>query len=730
MSKGSAPSVAVEHATFCKQCEALCGVLAYVEDGRVTKMAADPANEFSRGYVCPKGVNDHHVTNDPDRVVRPLQRQSDGTFVPVAWEEALADISARLRHIVEAHGPQAVAGYLGNPSVWDYKLFLAMVNFIKGLKSPNLYATASIDINNRWVVNQLLYGNPLRSPIPDLPRTDFHFMVGANPLVSHGSMLTQPRIRDALIAITRRGGRVVAVDPRQTETARQFEWVPIRANTDAWMLLSILQVIFAEGLEDRSALAQQAAGIEALRRVVDEYPPEVTEDITGIAADTLRNLARDMAGASSLSVHGRCGASLGSFSTVVTYLLDVLAIVTGNLDRAGGSVFPRPAIDLERMIKLFGFATYGSYQSRVSGFNELMGTLPVGELPREITTPGAGQVRALFVGAGNIVTTAPGAGRMADALGQLELFVSFDFYQTETNSSAHYILPDLTALEREDFPFFPLLHLTVPYMQWTDAVVEPRGEARPAWWVIDQICRRTKIAPNPLAPGRLAWRLGIRPGLPTVLDLFLRTGPYGDLFGLRRRGPRLSRKKLLANPRGVLLEPFVPTGNLARLLPHQDGKVHLDPAPILADLERLRSFPTRPPADFPLRLVSLRELRSQNSRLHNVERLMRNREQTLRMHPDDAEAAGVEDGVMVAVVSPRGRIEVPVKLTKEMMPGNIALPQGWGHRGGWKRAVAAGGANYNCLTPDGPDDLDRVSGQAWLNGFPVRVEPIAPHDNR
>jgi len=716
---------AVAHPTFCKICEALCGVIAYERDGQVVKVAADRDNPFSTGYVCPKGVNDHLVTNDEDRVVQPLQRQPDGTFRPVSWDEALEDISARLRAILDRHGPTAVAGYLGNPSVWDYTLFFSMVNFIKGLRSPHMYATASIDINNRWVVNHLLYGNPLRSPVPDMPRTKFHLLVGANPLVSHGSMLTQPRIREALFDITKRGGRVVVVDPRRTETAEQFEWLPIRANTDAWMLLSLLHTIFSEGLEDREALDRDAAGVGTLRRLAADYPPEATEPLTGIPAEELRRLARDVAAAESLAVHGRCGTSLGSFSTVTTYLLDALAIVTGNLDRPGGSVFPRPAIDFERMIELFGFATYGSYRSRVGGFNEVMGTLPVGELPREIETPGSGQVRALFMAAGNIVTTAPGAERLETALGHLDLFVSFDFYRTETNTQADYILPDLTGLERSDFPFFPLMHATVPYMQWTPAAAQPCGEARPTWWVIDQICRRTGIAPNPLAAGRAAWRLGVRPSLPTVLDLFLRLGPHGDRFGLRRTGARLSRKKLLATPRGVLLEEYVPTGHLRRRLPHKDRKVHLDVPVILEDLERLRTADLSTDREYPLRLVSLRELRSQNSRLHNVDRLMRNRQQTLRMHPDDACAAGVEDGALAAIISRRGRIEVPVRVSDEMMPGNVALPQGWGHKGGWHRAVAAGGANYNILTPDQSTDFDQVSGQAWLNGFPVRVEPVS-----
>ena len=302
-------------------------------------------------------------------------------------------------------------------------------------------------------------------------------------------MHTQPRIRDTLIDIEKRGGRVVVVDPRRTETAKRFEWLPIQADSDAWMLLSLLQVIFSEHLEDADALEHDAVGIDPVRRVAAGYPLEATEAITGIPAERLRALARDLAAAESLAVHGRCGASLGRFSTVVTYLLDVLVIVTGNLDRPGGSVFPRPAVDVERMLAMIGGATYGTFRSRVSGFPEIMRTLPVGELAREITTPGPGQVRALFVAAGNIVTTSPGAGELAAAMDGLDLFVSFDLYRTETNNHAHYILPDV--------PIFPMLHCAVPYMQWSEAVVAPPEDVRPSWWVLDQICRRTGIAPSP-----------------------------------------------------------------------------------------------------------------------------------------------------------------------------------------------------------------------------------------
>lgn len=718
------PEGAVAHPTFCHICEAVCGVVAWVKDNQVVKIQGDKDNPFSKGYVCPKGVVEHHVTHDPDRVLQPLRRQPDGTFAPVAWEEALDDIGARLRRVIDRHGPDAVAGYLGNPSAWNYSLFFALFSLIKGLGSPHLYTAGSVDIQQRWVVNHLLYGNPFRSPVPDLPRTDFHLLVGSNPFVSHGSMCTQPRVREAMLAIPKRGGRVVVVDPRRTETAEAFEWLPIRADTDAWMLASLLHVLFAEDLYDRRALAEDVAGLEPLRAFAAAFPPEETEAYTGIPADRLRTLARDFAAAPSAAIHGRCGASLGQYSTLVAYLLDAVALVTGNWDKPGGSVFGRPAIDLEKILELFGAATYDTYRSRISGIPEVIGTLPAVELPAQITTPGKGQIRALFVASANIATSTPGAGDVGAALDDLELSVCFDLYRTETAEHCDYILPDVTVHEREDFPWFVMQHMTRPYMQWTKAELTPAGDARPAGWAIDQIARRAKVIPNPLAAGRLAYRLGIRPTPAQTMDLFLRLGRHGDLFGLRRKGLRLNRKKLLANPHGFRTDEFIPTGWLRQKLTAKGGRVRLDPPVVLSEMDRLRAHDTAPDPTFGLRLVSLRELRSQNSRLHNIDKIMRNRTQRLRMHPSDAEAAGVADGDLVAVVSKRDRIEVPVTVTDEMLPGNVALPQGWGHGGGWRTAVAAGGANYNRLVPTDPSEVDQPSGNARFNGIPVRVERV------
>ncbi|HVW34014.1 MAG TPA: molybdopterin dinucleotide binding domain-containing protein, partial [Acidimicrobiia bacterium] len=467
-------------------------------------------------------------------------------------------------------------------------------------------------------------------------------------------------------------------------------------------------------------LAAQTTGVDVVRDFVAAFPPEATERRTGVAADEVRELARAAAKAPAAAFHGRCGASLGRHSTMAVYLLDVLALVTGNFDRPGGLVFGRPMISTEQIAHQFKLDTYGSFRSRVGNFPDLVGTAPIAVAPKEIITPGPGRLRALLISAGNPVTSAPNRAEWEAALPQLDLLVSMDFYVTETNRHADYILPATTFLERDDYPWFVAGHMTPPYAVWTDAVEAPRGEARPEWWVVAQIARRLKVEPSAVPAVRALGRLGIRLPPAKAIDLFLRTGPEGDLYGLRPKG--LSIRKLRRTPGGRLLGDRCPTGVLAKRVFHDDQRVHFDHPEIRKAMDRLRTD-TGPDEAYPLRLVSLRELRSHNTWFHNVDKLMRDRRQTLRIHPKDAAEIGLCDGDPVAVVSKTGRVEVPVRLAEEMAPGVVALPQGWGHRGGWRTAVEAGGANYNDLTSSDPADLD-VSGNACFNGIPVRLEPV------
>ncbi len=712
-----------ERVTFCRICEPLCGLVATVQDGELVRLRPDRDHPLSRGFACPKGIAMADVQNDPDRVTHPLRRRPDGSFERVSWPEALDDIGTRLRTIIDRDGGGAVGWYLGNPSAFSYSHLLWSKGFMDAIGSPHHYGAGSQDVNNRFVASKLLYGSPVVVPIPDLPRTDLLLIVGANPLVSHGSVLTAPRIRESLQGIIARGGRVIVVDPRRSETAAAFEHLPIRPNGDAWLLLALLQVIFAEELADESAISTQARGVGRLRDLVRGFSPEAAEPFTGIAPESVGALARDLAGSPRAAVYGRTGSCLGTHGTLVSFLLDALNLVTGNLDRAGGSIFGSGPIEIEQLLHRIGGDTYDTFRSRIGGFPEVLGQLPATLMASEITTPGKGQIRALFVSSGNPVLSVPGGEELERALSELELMVAIDLYVTDTSRYADYVLPATTFLEREDIPLAFFTFMERPFVQWTDAVVAPRGEARQEWEIIEEISRRIGVTPGAVAPLRAIGRLGIRLSPMRLLDLVLRAGPKGDLFGLRRGG--LSVASLRRKPRGVVIDEHHPVGVLRKKVFHRDGRVHLDPQEIVREVISLQQI-EQPQGEFPLRLIGLRELRSHNSWMHNVEKLMAGgRVHAARIHPRDAAEARIDDGAACRIVSEFGAIELPARITDEVMPGTVAVPHGWGHRGGWRRAAAAGGANVNLLASSSPDHLERLAGMAFLNGIPVRVEAVS-----
>jgi formate dehydrogenase len=667
------------------------------------------------------------VQNDPDRVLHPLRRRDDGEFERVSWDEALDEIGTRLRAIIVDHGGTSVAWYMGNPGAFSYSHPLWVLGFLAAVGSRHFYTASSQDTSNRFAASALLYGSPYLVPIPDLSRTQLLLMVGANPLVSHGSLMTAPRIRDQLNAITARGGRVIAVDPRRSETARAFEHVAINPDTDAWMLLSVLHAIFAEELEDADSL-ERAHGAGTLRAIAAEHPPEQTEERTAVPAQVVRRLARDLATADGAAVYGRTGSCLGRNGTLVSYLLDALNLATGNLDREGGAMFGTGSIDFARLADALGVGTYGAARTRIGDFPEVLGQMAASVMAKEITTPGEGQIRAMFVSAGNPVLSVPNGDELEDALEQLDLCVGIDLYVNDTNRHADFVLPATTFLEREDFPLpFLTLH-TTPFIQMTEPVVEPAGEASQEWEVIERISKRIGVVPSASPAARRLRRLGLRITPRRLIDLLLRTGLDGDRFGLRRGG--MSLRKLAEHPHGIVLRPYLEAGVLKREIRFDHGRVRLDPPEIVEEAARLRSQNGHDP-DFPLRMIGLRELRSHNSWMHNAALLMRGgRTQAARVNPEDAAALGVEDGEPCRISSPNGSIEIPAKLTDEMTRGTIAVPHGWGHRGGgWTTANEAGGANVNLLASSDPKDLEVLAGMAFFNGIPVRLEPVGTNGN-
>jgi formate dehydrogenase len=715
-----------EQVTFCRICEPFCGMIATVEGDRLVSLRPDKDHPLSQGYACPKGLAYPDLQNDPDRVTHPLQRQPDGTFEVVSWESAMADIVRRLAAVRKQYGGGAIGAYLGNPGALNYSNGLWLQSFMKAMGSPHVFTAGSQDTNSRFAASALLYGIPTAIAIPDLDDMEVFVVLGANPLVSHGSLFSLPRMKYAMADVVRRGGRVIAIDPRRTETARKFEWLPIVPDADAWLLLSVLHVLFKEGLADEEALSR-ASGGEQLRHLVAPFAPEHTEDRTGIEAEDVRDLACLLATKRSM-VYGRTGTCLGSSATLVNYLMDAVNLVAGNLDARGGAVFgesPMPL--LEEITHRLGLLTYGRTRSRVGDFPDMLGSEPAANMAAEITTPGEGQVRALIVSAGNPVLSTPNGPELEKALDQLDLMVSLDLYVNETNAHADYVLPATAMYEREDAPIFSLTFFAQPFFQVTEAVVPPAGEARPEWQVLDEIARGLGTRALPIAIARLGARFGelarVRVTPPRLLDAIIRTGRRGDRFGLRPGG--LSFKTLLRkHPHGYVHADRQPVGRLAKVVRHRDHKVHLDHAEIRAEVARLSVRAADP--SYPMRLIGMREMRSENSWFHNV--MGDKREpQAARLHPDDAARAGIADGDLVRVASKSGWIELPARLTEDIKTGVVAVPHGWGHKGtgSWQQANAVPGANVNELASSDPADLDPLVGMSHLTGIPVRVEAVA-----
>jgi anaerobic selenocysteine-containing dehydrogenase len=713
-----------QRTTFCRICEALCGLTATVEDGRLIEIRPSKEHPISQGFACPKGIAMHEVVNDPDRLLYPLRRKSGvprgaggmDAFERVSWEEALDDIGVRLKRVIDAHGGHSVGAYVGNPAYFSYSAPMWMQGFLDALGSKHLYTPGSQDTASRFAASALLYGTPFTIPLPDLYNTDFLLVVGANPLVSHGSMLNAKRLPYAFRDIPRRGGRLIVVDPRRTETAKIGEHIPIRPDTDAWMLLAMLNVIFTEGLEDSEAIARQATGVEAVKRLCAAHTPESTEARTKVPAETVRALARDLATAPTAAVYGRCGSNRGRHGTLVAYLLDVLNLVTGNLDRRGGAVVADSPIPKSFLKNI---DTYGARHTRIGGYPDAFGQMCSAVIGKEMLTPGEGQMRAFFTIAGNPLLTAPNGDEIARGIEQLDLYVAIDIYVSDTAQYADYVLPATTFMEREDTNLITQTFHLSPHLEWTDPVVPPRGEARQEWEIIDAIARRVGVVPSSEPAMRFLGRLGVRPKPSTLIDMAIRMGSRGDLFGLRPGG--LSIKKLRKTPEGVAFGDH-PTGHLAKRVRHPRGLVRLDPPEIMREAAGLGG---RHPDDerYPMLLIGLREIRSHNSWMHNSPKLMLGRhENTALVHPKDAAAAGVADGDLLRITSKTNSVELPVRVTDEIIEGTVAVPHGWGHSGGWRTASANPGTNINLLVSSEPEDIEQLAGMALLDGIPIRIE--------
>lgn len=709
--------------TFCRICEATCGLTATIEGDQVVGLEPDESHVVSRGYSCIKGLRYHEVHHSPDRLRVPLKRV-DHAYQEISWEQALDEIGAKVRQLVRDHGGDSVSAYLGNPISFSLLPPILTAAFLQGLGSRNLFQTGSQDCNNKFAVAQRMYGFPFVQAFPDVDRTQCLIIIGSNPAVSRGSFIQLPDPVRRLKAIETRGGKVFNVNPRRTETAKQLgTHVFIRPDTDIYFLLSFLHEAMARDAVDRDRVARYMRGLDTLRVVAEPWSPERTEEVTGVPASTLRGMVTDYLRADGAALHLSTGVNQGSHGTLAFWVLEAINAVTGNLDRLGGTLVGRGFVEGFPKLARKGGHTMRKDVSRVGRLPSVADTFPAGLLADEILTPGDGRIRALFCVSGNPLLTVPNSdGRLQRALSELELLVVIDIFRNETANHAHYILPGTSALQRPDLPFVfqSLMGVQpVPYAQYTDAVVPPDGEQRDETMILLQLAKacRSRLFGSRLVSGVLNTWLSLGLTTERLLGLAARAFRLGSLDSLRKE------------PHGRLLEPHRGGDFLGSRVVNDDGRVDLAPEDLVAASDGLAAdFEIERARRGELKLISKREQHSHNSWLHNHPRFVAGKRSTnyLYMHPEDARRVGVEPGGVVEVKSSVSSVRLPVQLTSDMMIGAVALPHGWGHQkaDGLSVASKTTGVNVNLLAADGPEELEYFSGMAKLNGIWVEVTPV------
>jgi anaerobic selenocysteine-containing dehydrogenase len=747
------------HYRICPLCEACCGLEIRTAGDKVVSIRGAERDVLSRGYICPKAVALKDLHDDPDRIRTPLIKRN-GRFVEASWDEALAEVERRLPPLIAAHGRDAVALTVGNPSAHKMSLLLYFSRLAKGLGSKNVFSASTLDQMPKQLANGWMFGHWLSMPIPDIERTQWLLVIGANPMVSNGSLWTVPDFRGKAKALRARGGKLVVIDPRRTETAAVAdEHHFVRPGGDAVLLAGMVHTLFAEGLIRPGRLAPYLEGVEAVREAVAPFTPEQVAQRCGIAAETIRRLTRELASTPRAAVYGRLGTTGQRFGTVASWLIEVLNTLTGHLDEPGGAMFTKAAAFADNTMGKPGAGrgiTTGRHKSRVSGAPEVWGELPMTCLAEEIETPGPGQVRGLVTIASNPVLSAPGGPRIDAALAKLEFMVSLDIYVNETTRHADVILPGQSPLEHSHYdPAFPQFSWR-NQARFSEAVFAPPATQLPEWQVLLKlaaIVRGLGRGADVLALDDEAVEAEVRKfagantpfvmqavsslqGPERLLELALRGGPYGDLFGMKPEGLNLAKLRAASHidasthagidmgiDVGIDLGELQP--RIPELLRTPSGKVELAPAACLEDLRAALATLAEPAP--PLVIIGRRDVRSNNSWMHNLPTLAKGPERcTALVHPRDAALAGLADGDLAHLQTPRtaqettGAVRATVELSDAMMPGVISLPHGWGHDAEGTRLATARerpGANLNALLDDSL--RDRLSGNAVLSGIPV-----------
>ena len=731
------------HHRTCSICEAMCGIVIEHRDGEVLSIKPDREDVLSRGHICPKAVALKDLHEDPDRLRQPMRRTASG-WQPVSWDDAFDEIERRIGDVRRRHGHDAVAIYAGNPTVHNLGAMLGIGDFIRAVRTRNLYSATSVDQLPHMVASHAMFGHQFLLPVPDVDRTQLFVCIGGNPVASGGSIMGAPGFEKRIEALRARGGRFIVVDPRRTESAEiADEYLPIRPGADVFLLLALLHEVFSSGRVSLGHLAPHVEGLDSLRESVLRFDPAQLAERTGLPQERLVQLAQELCGEPRALVYGRVGACTQEFGGLVLWLIYCLNAVTGHLDSDGGMMFAEPAVDLTRAYGSKGH--HAKFRSRVRRLPEFGNELPVAALAEEILTEGEGRVRALITFAGNPVLSTPNGRQLDRALADLEFMVSVDLYLNETTRHAHLILPPTSPLEHSHYDIALSGFAVRNVAKYSPPLFDKPAGAKHDSEILAELTLRLGSAPG-LARAKAHAKRAIPRllGPDRVLDLMLRTGAYGaeyrgtlkllaslpGLGALRkqladpdRQPAGLSVRRLIESKHGVDLGPLRP--NLLRRLATRDRRVQLSPQLHVDDLQRAAAaLRTAPP---PLLLIGRRHVRSNNSWLHNSQRLVKGKPRcTLLIHPDDAARRGIGDGAIVRVRSRVGEVRVAAELTGDIRPGVVSLPHGWGHdRDGIRLAVASrhAGVSVNDLVDD--QRLDVLTGTAVLNGTPVEVEATA-----
>lgn len=698
----------------CNLCEAMCGVAIKVKDDEIVSIKGDEQDPFSRGHICPKALALKDLYEDPERLRKPVEKRN-GQWHELEWDEALDKVAERIKALQDEHGTDAMAVYLGNPNVHNTGSMLLNGGLLRALNTRNKFSATSVDQLPHHIVSWKLFGHQLRIPVPDIDRSDYFLIFGANPLASNGSIMSVADVRGRLKRVKARG-KVVVVDPRRTATAELAdEHHFVRPGTDVLVLLAMLNYLFTSGRADGGHCAAHLdTSPGSLATYFAEYSPERVAAHTGVSAEVVRQLVDDFCAAKNPVLYGRMGVSVQEFGTLCQYLIMLFNILTGSLDREGGLMFTTPAANV---LPKTGRGHMGRYHSRVRKLPEFNGELPVATLAEEILSPGEGQIRGLLLQAGNPVLSTPNGEQLDTAFASLDLLVSMDFYINESSRHADFILPPVSPLEREHYDVIFNLLAVRNNARYAPALFPPGPEARHDWQIA--LALRDRLQPARNFKERVSRTIERKLGPAGLLAILLRQGPYGvgwKPFG----GVTLSRLK--RTPHGIDLGPLRP--QLPGALFHSDKKIHLNTEFFFADLGRVDEifFSDRDAPEFVL--IGRRDVRSNNSWLHNSQRLVKGKNRcTALLNPEDAARLGIADMDMLKVSSRVGNVTLPASISDEVMPGVVSIPHGWGHHGigtQWTRAEAHAGVSVNDLTDE--NYLDALSGNAALNGVPVRLE--------